>query len=248
MKASRREADLEQQGPALDGAYPPDLFKHATIDALADYSAALKQVFGSSSGGKSAAEMRTCYRDALLLTVKFMRQADPVFDFDESAGKFGELAAMMEDLGKGTIHPTLMAVENPSRRYDRSDVKLIQAGVAAGLSMFIELGDKQDAAINRIAKKHPALERAKRTKNCDLHSSIKNWRRRFRDALAAYDRGEAVEPPEAGYVRAIKVFRAMRNDPRGTEDKLRNCAWAEIKTAADGAARLIGNPEPNTVA
>jgi hypothetical protein len=93
---------------------------------------------------------------------------------------FFELAAMLEDLKRGVVHPTLKAGISNGRP-DRFDLWMARDTVARAIDFLIQSGMDPSEAAAFAARSFPDLNRLKRDTGDNLTAAITSWFRRLQD-------------------------------------------------------------------
>lgn len=143
--------------------------------------------------GGPVATMQLRYAVATTLTSQLLTRAGS----PEIAQKFLWLAEALQDLAEGVPHPLLTVQKKQGRQNDTSAVWRIRAGFCVSIEYLVASGMKEADAIEiALKKKHRAkLARLLRSK-ADLKTSIRGWRKQFKNdaannenALAYYKEG-----------------------------------------------------------
>jgi hypothetical protein len=182
----------------------------------------------SSDDADPIAELQDRRVCALMRVAKFLKT---IRAGNDVAKEFADLAAALNQLPSGIIHPTLMSGRLSGRRVDRSDVWRLRVLTACGLECLMRSGVRtRSLAARYAAKKFPDLRNLLRP-GTTLESSLLSWHN-------AVLKGKITEPVASGSAREFCKF-IEENAAQFTPKRLKVAGDRYLRSAVRQASELL---------
>jgi hypothetical protein len=149
------------------------------------------------------------------------------------------LAAHIDQLDDGVVHPIFVPAPSRGPKHDTIDVWRVRNHVSLAVELLMRTGKTRDAAAGIIAKQMPALKRVMRHKRAqqkstseDRQSSIVSWHRQFQQ-------GTVPEIMRDGWKDRIKELDELCLKPEFTKGDLTPLVKAHLRIARTAIETLV---------